>query len=317
MSIEEEIKESRQYSKMVPLQIPNGQVLNHHLYTRFIGKKTELWFFGCGLGDQAVISQIGETFLELCEEGMDPELGRVMISFGNGPTAMMSYKGDINVRWSLGSTGYEDWFKSYIKHAKVKPDLYLCASQKVLDRINEEGLHGILLPQGVGKQFKPLNLEREGLGYAGLNTKTKEMTHIMLGPAIERGLEWVSKDPSSGFKSLPELNEWYNEKQIIFGMDWPENKELGVVTNRVYESIASGTPFIQYRLQTLSKTLGFEYPYQSSTYEETDQLIDEILSDYDAVLEQFGIWSWAIRSQHSYRNRLEDILLPALQEIAK
>ena len=143
------------------------------------------------------------------------------------------------------------------------------------------------------------------------------MTHIILGPAIERGLEWVSKDAASGFKSLPELNEWYNTKQIIFGMDWPENRELGVVTNRVYESIASGTPFIQYRLQTLSETLGFHYPYQSSTYEETDQLIEEILSDYDTVLEQFGIWSWIIRSRHSYRNRLEEILIPTLQEYSK
>lgn len=295
--------------------MPNGQKLSHVLYTRFIGDKTEFWFFGCGLGDQAVISQIGDAFLDLCKEGKDPELGRVMFSFGNGPTSNLVYEGDINIRWTIGVTGYTDWFNEYERNKKIKPDLYLCASQKILDKINEEGLKGILFYQGVGKTFKQLNNERKGLGYAGLDTKPPEMKNIMLGPALERGLEWVSKNPSKGFMSLPELNEWYNSKQIVFGMDWPGNEIYGVVTNRVFETIASGTPFIQYRLKTLNNTLGFNYPYQSSSYEETEELIEKILGDYDSVSEEFGMYSWMVRSNHSYTSRLEELLIPVLEEM--
>ena len=39
--------------------------------------------------------------------------------------------------------------------------------------------------------FKPLFLEREGLGYAGLDNKTDEQKHIVLGPALKRDdFEW-------------------------------------------------------------------------------------------------------------------------------
>lgn len=301
------------------VRIPMGDRLRElHYYTHLIGEKTQLYLFGCGLGDQTVFEQVAYSFFEYIEEFGDPELGRVVISAGVCRTAFMPYRGDFNCHWAWGGSERDNhWLSRVISSISVKPDVFLCASKEVLTEVEEAGHRGLYLPVGVGDVFKPLNLKREGIGYAGLDSKTAEQKRIVLEPAMKhKGFEWISNKQWGKFLPLSDLNKWYNGKQILLGMATLQNLNLNLMSNRVFESLASGTPFITYRHKAVEETLGFPYPYQTSTQAETAELIDKILNNFEETLKEFKGYSKQIHEKHHYTKRLAT-LFKYLQELKR
>lgn len=300
-------------------QFPIGNKLREiHYYTHLVGDKTQLYIFGCGLGDQAIFEQVADSFFKYIEQFGDPELGRVVISAGICRTAFLPYRGDVNCHWIWGGSESDDqWLPHLLSNISIKPDVFLCASKEVLTEVEEAGYRGLYLPVGVGDVFEPLKLKRKGFGYAGLDSKSDEQKRIVLEPAMKRkGFEWISHEPFCKFLTLHELNEWYNRKQILLGMISLQNLNLNLLSNRVFESIASGTPFIVYRYEAVEETLGFPYPYQTSTQAETANLIDKILNNFERTLKEFKGYSKQVHEKHHYIKRLTT-LFKYLQELKR
>lgn len=289
-----------------------GEVYEVHYYHRFIRPKTEMWMFGAGLGDLTLIRQLGDSFFEYVDQHGDPELGRLMFSMGCNATARMPYKGALNIWWPWGVNS-ETFLKNYYSMS-VQPDLIITPWTYLQEQCEEHGIPCAEISVGVGRRFfKPLNGLRRGLGFAGLDNKSKEQKHIVLGPAMKRSdFEWISKSPDSKFLTIPELNEWYNTKRILFGMVAEDRHDIGYMPTRVLETLASGTPLITYRLDKIQEVLGIQYPYQTTSYEQTEFHIRQIMSCYDKVTLKLHKISKHIRENHNYVKRLE-YLFPILR----
>lgn len=275
-------------------------------YFRFIGDGTELWLFGSGLGDQAIMYQMGESFFKYLERD-DPCLGRLMFSVGIGPYAFHPWKGDFNLYWAWGGEMGENWLEEYIKRVDVKPDVFLCPSQIIKEHVEDRGYTSVYLPVGVGESFKPLNMKRKGLAYVGGQSKSSDQIDVVIGPYVDSPEFEYHGGEGTVFMTLEELNRWYNGKQIAFGMKLEANDRWGIMSNRVTETLASGTPLVQYGYDAIDETLGFHYPYQTFSRTETEGMVNEILLNFEDHLESIKSYSDIIKEKHSYQVRLKTI----------
>lgn len=270
------------------------------LYTRFNGGATEMWFYGAGVAEVAIIMQCGDSFLTLVDSSLDPCLGKVVVSAGTSLTAYMVPHGDLNLRWH--------WNTDDLKTPNImdRYDLHLCTSHSMLDEFRDKGYPCTLFTLGVGRFFKPLQLKRRGYGYSGL----KDIHHpdelpIVLGPFMDDPLmELKLLETGDPILGLPEYNRWLNTKQIVFSM---LAQKYSVVSNRPFEALASGTPLIMSRNPCNGPTFGFSYPYQTSSVEETLEHKESILDDFDATLKEFKDISDFIREKHSYDVKLRSL----------
>ncbi len=304
MRAEDRIQTVKRYMPEQDVEIP--------LYQRYIWDETELWLFGSGLGEHTMFMQIGDCFLQLMEEH-DPGLGRIMMTLGHSASAFMGYQGDYNVAWVWGV--YPDNLRSYFSRLNVKPDLLLCAWDITRAMSEQYGIPSLPIFSGVNPRvFKPLGLEREGLGYAGIDNKGAEQKRIILEPAKEYGkLDWISKEHSP-LLTIDEYNHWLNSKKIVFGMVSEDRHQTTYIPTRMVETIASGTPIITYKIRDFEKIMGIKYPYQTTSAEETKELIDSVLTDYDTVIKRFEMLSIEVRKKHSYKVKLQQIF-DKLEEI--
>lgn len=282
-----------------------GETYSHHHYKRYMSKETDLWLFGTGLGDVTLMEQIGEAFHDYILKHGDPALGDVMLSIGLTATSIYPYEGDYNVWWAWGSEGFID---DYLQLAAVKPTHYLAPSRIIEDLLHERDIEPLYLPLGVGKAFKPLTYERMGLGYAGDPIRPVKQLEAIVSPIINRSdFEWIGKHSSDEWLTLEQLNEWYNRKCIVFGMNNPSALLYGLVSNRFYETWASGTPLITYTNPALTELFP-NYMYQSSSDVETQELIDCVLGDYEVHLDYFAGLSEEVRTHHSMYGRMETLM---------
>lgn len=272
----------------------------------FRGPRTILEMYLGGLGDRMIGRQVGQAFALYLEEHGDPALGRVVVSCGGYGSSPV--RGDVNLYWwwSFGSRDLppDRWLDRYLDAVYVRPDVILCPSRRTLEEAERAGFPVIHLPLGVGPDFRPLGVERSGLGYAGTpDHKPDRERETVLGPWLESGeLEWVSD-----IETPAGLNLWYNTKLVAFGMTKPGQRAGGLVNNRVFEVLASGTPFVSSRHEGLEATLGFSFPFQSSSPAETRELVSHIRENRGEVLERCRGWSRRVRSEHSYVRRLEHL----------
>ena len=283
-----------------------GETYRHHHYKRYIAEDTDLWLFGTGLGDVALMTQIGEAFGDYIQLHGDPCLGNVMMSIGTTATSVLPYEGDINVWWA--SRDSEGSLDGYLKTTSVKPTHILAPSATIMEMLSERGYYALHLPFGVGRAFKPLNLERNGLGYAGDPIRPQEQLDAIVTPIINRGdFEWIAKKAKDEWYTLERLNEWYNTKRIVFAMNRPIKKTIGHLSNRFYETFASGTPLITYMNNSLDESFP-DYPYQSDSAERTVELIDDVLGDYERHHEYFIKLSEEVRENHSMLGRMTKLM---------
>ena len=120
-------------------------------------------------------------------------------------------------------------------------------------------------------------------------------------------MEWITKDPAVSWKTLPELNEWYNSKEILFGMVAENRHEVTFVPTRFYETIASGSPLIMYKINGIKECTDIDYPWLTESREQTEAMIDDILGNYEQATKKVLEWSEHIRTNHSYKMRLEEL----------
>lgn len=285
--------------------------IDHHYYTRFIKPKTELWIFTVGMGDQAVMAQLGNTFLK----AEDPELSRIILSLGASKVSEKPFKGDVNVWWAYDNN--PDFIQHYLQHTTVKPDLALACSKRLFDALESAGLNTMLLPLAVGEDFKPLNLEREGYGYAGGDSKSVEQKQLMLEPFLNRSdFEWHGCKASDEWFTETKLNEWYNRKRIVFGLSNLNCSYWHQIGNRIFETYASGTPIIFPRHPGFMETFGFPQPYPVDKIGDAERLAYLIEKDYPKHVKTCEALSAIIRSKHTYNDRLEK-LFKRLKEMRK
>lgn len=286
------------------LLVNHTYLINHRYYSRFISDNTELWIFGCGLGEQAVAKQMGNAFLEYCKEN-DPCLGKIMLSLGQSATSFYPYKGDVDLWWAWSD--HANFIPEYYGKTTVKPQILLCTSHRVEEEAEQHGLETVYLPLATGKDFKPLGLERKGLGYTGNPNKPNEQYHIMIEPFIHQDFEWITKNRDDIYLKLEQLNTWYNTRQIVFGMIAGHCKILHIIPNRMFETLASGTPFITGRYD-LEDVFSFPYPFMTDSQDETINLVAEILADYPKYLVKFAEYSRNIRENHTFDIRIKTLM---------
>ena len=304
MSVRHNIKRIIEY-------IPGGKIIINELIRNRRQKdwstvlnlrfgRTRLSFYtSIGLGDLMIARQFCESFQNYCEKYGDPYLGSVVICAGAWTPDFRINKGDVNLYWWWSMSGREDWLSNYFANINVKPDAILCLSNKCMIEARKYTDKVLFLPLGVGENFYPLSLTREGIGFAGSKGhKDSFQEDIVLGPfTYNNDLEWVDYIDTD-----VALNQFYNRKKIILGMTEQTQEYWGMVNNRVFEVLASGTPFIMHKHRTVNETLGFSYPYQTNSKAETKLLANDILDNYPAKLDQFNEFSKIIISNHSYTN---------------
>jgi hypothetical protein len=209
----------------------------------------------------------------------------------------------VNVWWGWGGT--KDFIQRYLERVTVQPDLALACSKRLLDGFTDAGLDAMLLLAGVGEAFKPLRLHREGLGFAGGDNKSVEQKRLMLEPFLNRGdFEWHGCKASHEWFSEEKLNEWYNRKQVVFGLLNGNSTLWHQMSNRVFETYASGTPLIFPRHPAFEEAFGFPQPYPVDKVGDVEEWVKVIQKDYPNHLKKAKALSAEVRSVHSYRRRL-------------
>lgn len=269
--------------------------------------ETKINLYGNGKGDRMIFKQLQKSFDEYIELYGDPKIGNIVISCGAANEALHPEKGDINLYWWWSFGSYDDkpesWLEQYLDKVSVKPDIILCPSKKLVEYTKKKEFKTLYLPLGVGGDFKPLELDREGLGYAGTRGhKSKEQEKKILG-ACSGNFEFVSN-----ITEPKELNKWYNTKLITFGMTKPGQRNWGMVNNRVFEVLASGTPFILEEHPYVEEILGFNFPYQTDSVDRTKKLINKIENNSEYYLNEFIYFSEIVRENHSYLKRIKKLM---------
>lgn len=278
-----------------------------HYYSRYIGENTELYCFGNGLGDQTCINQVGDCFLELMDEGEDPELGRIMMSFGGGSTSFKNFIGDHIVVWAWGVR--PETLEGYLNRFQVRPELVLNPYSRIREQAEKLGYATLKFWSGVNpRMFKPLGLLRSGVGYSG-RSKSAEQYHVIIEPVSGRpDFEWRNKYPNEKeYLTIEQYNRWLNSKQVILGMIEEDRHDTEFVPTRLFESLASGTPAIIYEVKGVEEHLGFKYPYLSNSASKTAMLVNFIMDNWTVVHPKVLEWSRQVREKHSYKVRLKEL----------
>lgn len=289
----------------------------HDRYTRRRGENhftygtrhTRFVLQGTGLGDLMILRQFGRALHDYLVENPDPELGDVVITTGAMSPAFNPDRGDVNLYWwwSFGQLddSPEQYLDDYLDKVTVPPDIVLCPSERTEREAQQAGFDTLRFPLGT-YSFEPrATPDRDGLGYAGSpNHKDDEKQARVIGPYADTpAFEWVTH-----FRFPEELNLWYNRKLATFGLHKEGQRRWGLVNNRVFETIASGTPFVLEAHPTVDDVLGFEYPYQTESRAETRDLVEEIREDPEGTLEEFREYSRRVREDHDYRRRVETLV---------
>ncbi|MFP8952157.1 glycosyltransferase [Natrialbaceae archaeon A-arb3/5] len=278
-----------------------------HIY-RFQAPETTFQFHARGLGDVMILRQVGRAIESYFSSNQDPELGHVVLSCGAMEPAFRPERGDLNLYWWWSFGDLDDtpgqYLDHYLQKVTVEPDLVLCLSEKCQQEAQQAGYETVYFPLGT-LAFEPLGFERTGLGYAGSKSHkdTAKEARVFGTFRESNDLEWVSQF------SLPEqLNIWYNTKLITFGLHREGQRTWGMVNNRVFETLASGTPFILESHPSVTEVLGFDYPYQTDSRAETTELVREIQSNPAETLEEFREFSDQVREHHSYERRMNTLI---------
>jgi hypothetical protein len=230
-----------------------------------------------------------------------------MLSLGFNPASLRPYKGDINIVWSYGVV--PDQLESKLKEfIGIVPDVVLSPHKALREKAVELGKESYHIHAGVGRFFYPMDLERTTIGFAGLDNKTKRQRNIVLGAAIERGdLDWRSRNKREPYMTIPKLNEFYNTLKLTFGMIPEERHHIDYMPSRIFETLATQTPIITYKIHNFTKNIGFDYPYQTTSYEETKELMEYILDNHEEVMKEMKGYSDYIREHHSYEKKLSQL----------
>jgi len=261
-------------------------------------------FFRSGMGDQQAAEQFSTAFAAFVQK-RDPAWGHVVIAAGIHGEVLNPPKGDINLHWWWSGSDREDWLKQYVETVPVKPQAILCTSRKMFDHARKLNLKALYLPVATGREFYPMDLPRAGVGYCGTaGHKDAAQERCMIAPAREYGgFEWLTNVPGG----RPALNEWYNRKAVCLGMTATVTQSWGIVPTRTYEVLAGANPYVTYRHPTMSETLGFEYPYQSATPEETTAWIKELTDHYEAHKRRFARYSRIVQQYHTWDHRMRTL----------
>jgi hypothetical protein len=258
-----------------------------------------------GLGDVVIAEQLCEEFARYCKDYGDPRLGRIVITAGALPPEFKPPKGDHRLYWWWSMNGQDDWLDRYVSQTKEKPQVVACLSSWCCRYAQALGLRTLYLPLAAGESFQPLGFERAGIGYAGSKGhKDVEQVAALLDPFAGDGtLEWVT-----GLKGATQINEFYNRKSIVLGLTERYQEKAGMVNNRVFEVLASGTPFIVHRHRALEEIMEQPYPYQSGSADQSRSLAREIMADYPRHLEIFDGYRRIVDAKHRYKHRLKTMI---------
>lgn len=253
-----------------------------------------------------IIRQFGRAIQNFFRNQGDPELDDIVISTGAMAPAYEPLQGDLNLFWwwSFGDLddSPERFLDDYLDRVSVRPDIILCPSEKTEKEAQQAGFETIRFPLGT-HAFEPLGFDRSGIGYAGtLGHKMSKKEEMMLGPYRNS----PNFESVSHFRFPEELNCWYNTKKVTLGMHKEGQKSWGMVNNRVFETLASGTPLILKKHDNLSNVLGFEYAYQVSSGDELRDTMQELRQRSDqSIRSEFNDYSQKVREQHNYRRRVD------------
>ena len=256
-----------------------------------------MYIFWAGTGDRQIEQQFRIAFDKFVKDD-DPGWGDVVIAAGMHGV-LEPREGDINLYWWWSGSDNEDWLEYYMEHVTVKPQMILCPSLKMLDHAKARGYKAIYFSGGIGSEYFPLNLPRAGTGYCGtVGHKSKEQERCIIEPARKYDFEWRTRFPDG----RPALNRWYNSKAVCLGMTTEVGLSWGIVPSRTLDILAGANPYITYKHWAMNETLGFEYPYQSSSPEETVHWLEELINNDHK--EEFAKFAEIVQKEHTWDKRM-------------
>jgi hypothetical protein len=282
------------------------QQRNWSIVHRVAARRSSLAIFtNIGLGDVSAAQQICGAFRRYCEKMGDPRIGKLVITAGAWPPHFTVERGDHNVYWWWSMGGRNDWLDEYLGKINVSPDIVACLSPWCNAYAQRLGCNTINLPLAAGNEFSPLQLNRDGVGYAGTkqHKDSKQVDHIVGPFAGTPGFEWVSDLPT-----IEAVASFYNRKQIVLGMTEEFQESAGMVNARVFEVLATGSPFLLHHHRAVSETLGVHYSYQSSSAEETKSIAQDIMTHYEHHLAIFAGYQKLIAREHTYFHRMVSLI---------
>lgn len=277
--------------------------------TRARFETSELVFYTTiGLGDVMIARQFVEAFTEYCSRSGDPKIGRLAITAGAWLAEFEIEPADHHLYWWWSMNNRADWLEVHLAAVRAAgrgPDVIGCLSPQCEAEAARLGCAALSLPLGVGTHFICTNQSRSGVGFAGSrNHKDAEQVAAVIGPFQgQPDFEWVDH-----LTRPQDLAEFYNRKRIVLGMTERFQESVGMVNNRVFEVLATDTPFILHEHRAVEQVLGFAFPYQTRSAQQTRQLADDILADYPRHQVVFSEFGRMVRERHSYLERVGRIV---------
>jgi O-antigen biosynthesis protein len=133
-----------------------------------------------------------------------------------------------------------------------------------------------------------------------------DWTPELLDPKHLRG-EWVPND---------EVRKYYSSADIVLNDHWGDMRELGIISNRVYDALACGAFVVSDRVPGIDA----EFDGAVATYDSRDELhaiLEQALADPAARAEAGARGRAAVLARHTFEHRVVRILeelLPRLVE---
>jgi spore maturation protein CgeB len=109
-----------------------------------------------------------------------------------------------------------------------------------------------------------------------------------------------------------ELRRVYSSAKIVLADHWPDMREYGYISNRIYDALASGATVVSDAVTGIDERLGDAVAIYHSR-EQLHQTIDSLLADEDQRRRRAEQGRELVRRNHTFEQRL-DVLLQQVNE---
>ena len=262
-----------------------------------------------GLGDVMIARQLKRAFDDALRGGRRvPGVRRMVITGGMWGTMFRLPEADLQVYWWWSMGRSPQWLDEYLSEVSHRPDLILSLSRSCSEELEQRALPHLFLPLATGSAFTPpdAGAQRSGVGYAGSRGhKDAEQEAIVVRPFMDRpDFYWVDN-----LKTPEELAGFYRQRELVLGMTERLQESRGMLNNRVFEVLATDTPFILSRHRYISEFFGLDYPYQTASAQETLALQERITQQAPGEARELARHLGdLVRREHTWSRRIAALL---------
>jgi glycosyltransferase involved in cell wall biosynthesis len=259
---------------------------------------------------QVALERFGhEACLEFSSSWEKPQAKGDIVFHIRGIVDLKPSKDAVNIAWIISHP-------EKIKASEVSTiDVIFVAGPGVKQYFRQHyGLHTHLLLQATdhtrfGVDITPVK-ELSGkalfVGNSRLQMRPVVLDSLAAGlPLVVYGNDWDKIIPTSliggTYVDNEQLANWYGSAAVVLNDHWPTMREFGIISNRIFDAVATGRPVISDHIEGLPDIFGEAV----STYQSVVDL--PVLFEEKAKTQYLEV-ARSIRSNHTIEHRMSEVL---------